>query len=132
MLSVEKLRELRIADEDARCEKLLVACVALENLEQNDKPEWNPPGIEDKQTTLDGARFLLSDVLEHQEAYDWDEARVWRELYEHTFGVADRLREIAQKLDDFADAEIKLLEEHNAEIDELNAQAKRLQADLGL
>lgn len=67
-----------------------------------------------------------------QEAYDWDEARVWKELYAHTYRGADRLREIAQKLDDYADAEIKLLEEHNAEIDELNAQAKRLQADLGL
>lgn len=112
VFSVERLRQLREADEDERCDRLLADCVALSNLEPLDKPAWDPPGIEEKQTELEGARFLLSDVLEHQEAYDWDEARVWKELYLHTF------------------EDIKNLDGHNVEIDSLNAQAKRLQTDL--
>lgn len=130
--SLERLRELRQADEDERCAQLLRDCRSLERLEEIDNPEWDPPAIEDKTRDIDVARMLLRDALGNSEPDDWDEARVWREMYEHTYAIADRLRAIAQKLDDKLDEGIKGLGQYNAAIDDLSAAAHRLQCDLNL
>lgn len=68
----------------------------------------------------------------HREPRDWDEARVWREMYELTYDVADKLRQIAQNLDDKLDDEIANVEDHNNLIDGLAQKARRLQLDLGI
>lgn len=113
-------------------ESLLADCQSLEGLKPHEKPEWDPPGIEDKITDLDVARGRLEDTMGHREPRDWDEARVWREMYELTYDVADKLRQIAQNLDDKLDDEIANVEDHNNLIDGLAQKARRLQLDLGI
>lgn len=129
---IEFLRAKNHTDNLERLESVLAGCQSLERLEPHDKPTWNPPEIEDKTTDLDVARMLLRDALGNGEPFDWDEARVWREMYEHTYEIADKLRQMAQDLDDKLDEEIKHVDEHNNEIDGLADQARRLQLDLGL
>lgn len=113
-------------------ETLLEDCQSIDGLTSPDKPTWDPPENEDKITDLDVARGLLEDVLGNNEPRDWDEARVWREMYEHTYSVADKLRQIAQNLDDKLDEQIANVDDHNNLIDGLAQRARRLQLDLGI
>lgn len=133
ILSAERIRELRQADEDERCEKLLADCVKLCRLEVPEKPDFDPPEVEGVIIDIAEARAAAIDLDQdiHEPDY-WDDARVWRDLYLHTWYRGDKMRQIAQNLDDALDEEIKLVEEHNDEIDALNAAARRLQLDLGL
>jgi hypothetical protein len=130
--SLDYIRKQNTLRDDAHLIELLNDAQALARIEEIDKPDWDPPELEDKITDLDMAREALRETLEHCEAYDWDAARVWREMYEREYAVSDKLREIAQKLDDKLDEGIKGIEEHNEEIERLSALARRLQLDVGL
>ena len=130
--SLESLQARNHASQVERLEGLLDRIQALERIKPADKLEWNPPENEDKITDVDVARCLLVDVLGNREPYDWDEARTWRELYEHTYEVSDKLRSIAQNLDDKLDERDTDVDDHNNEIDGLSADARRLQLDIGL
>lgn len=119
-----------------RFERLLDGIQALDGFEEPAKPEWpewDPPEIEDRITDLDLARDVLEQTHEpRSEVKDWDEARVWREMYLREYEVSDKLRQIAQNLDDKLDEGVRNVEEHNAEVSKLAAEARRLQLDLGL
>jgi hypothetical protein len=124
--SREHLESLGHADKTERFEALLDGIQEIGALPELEKPEWDPPEIRDQENSLDAARAQVAERLETEEAYDWDEARVWKELYLLTYADADKLRQIAQDLDDKFEERGADLEEHNSKIAELAVDARRL------
>lgn len=92
------------------------------------RPPWQPPGIEDLITDVELARWQLSAELGREKTKDWNDARIWREMYAREYEISDKLRALAQKLDDAFDE----IESYDTDaIDDIAELARRLQLDLG-
>lgn len=119
-------------DRARRFEELLAGVQAVERLAEVVNPEWDPPEIREMETGIDGARLQCADRLEDQTVFAWDEAKVWKELYNLTYLDADKLRQIAQGLAAKFDAAIVAVDDHNTILDKWANEALRLQLDLNL
>lgn len=115
-----------------RFRRLLRGVQELVMLEQIECPDWSPPDIEDLVTHVDLARSLLGEAHKVSEMQDWNNARVWREMYAREWAVSDALRKIAQNLDEKLQDGVRGLDHHNDMLDDLSSEARRLELDLGL